>query len=206
MSLTSLGLLWRNLLKAPRCQWAQNTSGSCCRTGCSCSPRSCQTTPAVCLNFSHDSLTEPSEILILFLHPPLNETKILTKPTGAIKASAKAGKRKQELQETLRGWRCRNWWCWGQGSSAGRPMQPTELWNLWAEQLPLLPPGTPRSPASCQGPKITQELWRAELFQDTNDLALLRFPPFPNKNKNLKILKIPHNNVDNFLLRFLHLF
>lgn len=97
MSLTSLGLLWRNLLRAPRCQWAQSTSGSCCRTRCSC-----RTTPALCLNFSHDSATEPSESPILFPHPPLNETKILTKPTGAIKASVQAGVRKQELQETLR--------------------------------------------------------------------------------------------------------
>lgn len=193
MSLASLGLLWRNLLKPPQCQGAQNTPGSCCRTRCSCSPWSCQTTPAVCLNFSHDSVTQPSEILILFSHPPLNEIKILTKPAGAIKACVKAGKRKQELQETFTGWRCRNWWCWGQGSSAGSPIQPTDLRNLWAVQLPVLPLGTPRNPASCQRPKITQVLWRAELFQDTNDLALLRFASFPNKKKNLKILKFSKN-------------
>lgn len=193
MSLTSLGLLWRNLLKAPRCQRAQNTSGSCCRTRCSCSPKAAGPLQQFVWTSAMIQSQNPPRFSSFFSHPPLNEIKILTKPTGAIKASVKAGKRKQELQETFRGWRCRNWRCWGQGSSTGSQIQPIELWNPWAEQLPLLPLGTPRSPASCQGPKITQELWRAEMFQDTNDFALLRFAPFPNKNKILKSLRFPEN-------------
>lgn len=120
--------------------------------------------------------------------PPPNEIKSLAKPTGMIKAFVKPGKRKQGLQEMFTGWlpqvpwRCGHWRCWGQGSSTGSPIQPTNLWKLWAVQFPVLPLGTLRSPASCQRPKITQVLWRVEIFQDTNCLALLRFASFPNKN------------------------
>lgn len=179
MSLTSLGLLWRNLLKAPRCQWAQNTPGSCCRTRCSCSPEAAGPRQQIVWTSAMIQSQNPLRFSSLFSHPPLNEIKILTKPTGAIKASVKAGKRKQELQETLRGWRCRNWRCWGQGSSTGSPIQPTELWNPWAEQLPSFPWAPPgalpvakgqRSHKSCGEQKCSKiqtalHFWGLLLFQ-----------------------------------------
>ena len=132
----------------------------------------------------------PLRFSSLSLTPP--KWNSLVKPTGTIKVFVKPGRRNRELPKKFRGcpaqvpWRCGHWWCWGQGSSTGSPLQSTHRWKLWAVQTPVLPLGTLRSPASCQRPKITQVLCRVELFQDSYDLALLRFASFPNKNKNVK--------------------
>lgn len=130
------------------------------------------------MNSSHDSVTESSEIPIPFSHRPLNET-VSQNLQGRLKLLSNQGGGNGS---------CR-------GCSQASPTGPLQMLmsqqklgpahgslQLGAADFPQLPLGTPNCPASCQRPKITQVLWRAEPFHDTNDLALLRFASFPNKN------------------------